>query len=49
MLSKIKVICALEADNAMAYPRSRRYSIHPYNRERDRKDEFINFYDEIRK
>ena len=49
MLSKLKVICALEAEGLLKEPTRRRHWIHPYNAERETSKRFEKFDQNKRK
>lgn len=46
---KIKIICALEANNLLQEPVIRRFSVHPYFTVRESSNRFLNFLKDIRK
>ena len=48
MLSKLKIVCAPEAEGLLKEPTRRRYWVHPYHVERDTCDRFSKFYKNIR-
>ena len=49
MLSKLKVICALEAEGLLKEPTRRKYWVHPFNAEGETSKRFEKFYENIRK
>ena len=49
MLSKLKVICALEAEGLLKEPNRRKHWVHPFNAEGETNKRFAKFYENIRK
>jgi hypothetical protein len=43
MLSKLKIVCALEAEGLLQEPIHRRHWVHPFNSERESSERFETF------
>ena len=48
MLSKLNVVCALEAEGLLKEPSRRKHWVHPFNREQEATAKVENFYQNIR-
>ena len=48
MLSKLKTVCALEAEGLLREPKRRRHWVHPFNAERESSERFNKFYENIK-